>query len=80
MNYLKLDLTNRIVLVRKEFLKEEIIDRRFLCEGGFGCNPFTHGEKIFGRWLSDGEKDQIGGRWVESLFDEKEKATSPEVA
>lgn len=71
MNNLKIDLTNKVVLVSTRHLKPEVTDRRFLCEAGFGCHSGTFGEKIFGRWLSDNQKDCIGGRWVEMLAPER---------
>lgn len=67
MNNLKIDLTNRVVLVYAKYLKPEVTDRRFICEDGFGLHPQTNGEKIFGRWMDDNTEGQINGRWVESL-------------
>ncbi len=61
-----MDLTNRVVLIAEKYLKEDVKDRRFLCEGGFGCHSFTNGSKIFGRWLADNEDDSIDGSMVES--------------
>lgn len=55
-----MELEGKIVRVRPELLKEGL-DNRFLCEGGFGCNSFTNGTKIFGKWVADGTEDQIGG-------------------
>jgi hypothetical protein len=70
MNNLRIDITNKVVIVDKKFVKPEVKDRRFLCEGGFGCLPQTNGESIYGKWLVDNEEDLIRGRWIESL-DEK---------
>lgn len=67
MNNLHLELEGKTVLVLSKYLKPEVKDRRFLCEGGFGCSPITNGETIYGKWIADGEKDSIRGRWVESL-------------
>lgn len=33
-------------------------DQLVLCENGFGCSPTASGRKVFGRFLSDGEKYQ----------------------
>ena len=70
-NKLNLDLSNRVVLVGKEFLNDEVTDRRFICESGFGIHPFTNGTKIFGRWLCDNEKGCINGYSIEKLVVEK---------
>ena len=66
-----MDLSDRVVLVDKKFLKDDVTDRRFICEGGFGLHPFTNGSKIFGRWLADNEQDQIDGSMIESLVIKK---------
>ena len=31
----------------------------FFAESGFGCSPGKSGRKVFGRFLSDGEKSQF---------------------
>lgn len=64
-----MDVTNKVVLVHKKFLKPEVTDRRFLCEGGFGCHPQTNGTSVYGKWLSDGEEDRINGYEIESLVE-----------
>ena len=33
-------------------------DQLILCEHGFGCSPSASGRKVFGRFISDGEKCQ----------------------
>ena len=67
MNILNRPLKGQIVLVRKEFCNNDVTDRRFLCEDGFGCDTFTNGEGIFGKWLVDGEQDRINSRMIEEL-------------
>lgn len=71
-NRMNEDLTGRVVLVRKELLKEGV-DNRFLCEGGFGCHPATSGTSIYGKWVADGEEDRIRGYDIEGFA--KEEAT-----
>lgn len=80
MNLLRTNLTDRVVLVKKEILKPDYknIDRRFLCQGGFGCHPNTMGKQIYGIWLCDNTDGNITGYDVESLVEEK--APSPENA
>ena len=63
-NRLNAELTNKVVLVKRSVLKPGI-DNRFLCEGGFGCNANTNGTKVYGRWVSDNQEDQIGGYDIE---------------
>jgi len=49
-NALNIDLKGKhVVLVG-------FIERTFFCEDGFGCYPFTRGQRIFGHW-ADGSKD-----------------------
>jgi hypothetical protein len=67
MNNLKMDLTNKIVLVRKEVLKPDITDRRFLCEAGFGLYHKTNGRQIYGKWLCDNTDGNITGHDIECL-------------
>jgi len=81
MNYLKQDLTGKTVMVIKDHFEEKYhddISEGFVCEGGFGCSPFTNGEKIFGHWVKTKESDQLSGRDVESIIEPK--TTSPEIA
>ena len=47
--------------------------RAFLCESGFGCDNFTNGRAIFGKFLIDGEGARIDG------YDLKRLATDQEV-
>lgn len=56
-----LDYTGRVMVLRPSLLKDEYKtprDQLILCEGGFGCSPTAIGRKVFGRFLSDGEKCQ----------------------
>ena len=69
MNNLKIDLTNKIILVKADVLKPEVTDRRFLCEAGFGLYHKTNGRQIYGKWLSDNTGGNITGHDVECLAD-----------
>lgn len=56
------DLTNRLVIVSPEFLKEEYRDAKyqlFFAESGFGCNPKARGNGVFGIWCVDGIHDRV---------------------
>lgn len=56
-----LDYTNKIMVLRPDSLKDEYKtpkDQLIYCEGGFGCSPTSSGRKVYGRFLSDGEKCQ----------------------
>ena len=71
MNNVKKDLTGLVVSVHaKRFLPEfqELIKAGFMCEAGFGCNPNTNGEKIFGYWALNKEQDHISGRDVKDII------------
>lgn len=56
------DYTGKLVILRDTALKEEYgtpENQLFLAESGFGCAPEKVGKKVFGRFLSDGEKGQF---------------------
>ncbi|MEG0273374.1 MAG: DUF3849 domain-containing protein [Hydrogenoanaerobacterium sp.] len=56
-----LDYTGKVMVLRPNHLKDEYKtprDQLILCEGGFGCSPTASGRKVFGRFVSDGEKCQ----------------------
>lgn len=53
------DYTDRLLVLRAEVLKEEFRtpeNQLFLAKNGFGCDPNASGRKVFGQFLSDGEK------------------------
>lgn len=53
------DYTNRLLILRDTSLKEEYRtpeNQLFYATGGFGCSPTASGRKVFGHFLSDGEK------------------------
>ena len=66
------NLTGKVVIVRKSFFRREFAegDRIFKCESGFGCDPDSAGTKVFGTFLSDGEKTWIRRSDVEQVVDE----------
>jgi hypothetical protein len=73
-NALNEDLTDKVVIIGKEYLRPEFHhDRRFMCQDGFGCKPYTIGKAIFGYYLIDGEQDRIEGFMVESIADDDEQ-------
>ena len=54
-----LDYTGKIMVLNPSHLKDEYKtprDQLVLCESGFGCSPSASGRKVYGRFLSDGEK------------------------
>lgn len=56
------DYTGKLLIIRDTVLKEEFRtseNQLFLAESGFGCSPEKSGRKVFGRFLSDGEKSQF---------------------
>ena len=53
------DYTNKLLILRDTSLKEEYRtpeNQLFFATGGFGCSPTASGRKVFGQFLSDGEK------------------------
>jgi hypothetical protein len=71
MNKLNIDLTGKVVVVSPKFYKGDERARRFLCQGGFGCNPHTMGSAVSGVFLMDGEKCRIEGYQIEKLSDDQ---------
>ena len=56
------DYTGKLLILRDTSLKEEYRtpeNQLFLAESGFGCSPDKIGRKVFGHFLSDGEKSQF---------------------
>lgn len=56
------DYTNRLLILRDASLKEEYRtpeNQLFFATGGFGCSPTASGRKVFGHFLSDGEKAEF---------------------
>ena len=70
MSITGIDLTGKTVLIRKRWFKKELQDgdRRFKCESGFGCDPSSSGTKVFGYFLSDGEKTWVRRSDVECVL------------
>ena len=53
------DYTNKLLILRDTSLKEKYRtpeNQLFFASGGFGCAPNKSGRKVFGQFLSDGEK------------------------
>lgn len=53
---------NKLLILRDTSLKEEYRtpeNQLFFATGGFGCSPTASGRKIFGHFLSDGEKAEF---------------------
>lgn len=56
------DYTNKLLILRDTSLKEEYRTQEnqlFFATGGFGCSPTASGRKVFGHFLSDGEKAEF---------------------
>ncbi|MBD5182487.1 MAG: DUF3849 domain-containing protein [Bacteroidales bacterium] len=56
------DYKGKLLIIRAEVLKEECRtpeNQLFLASSGFGCSPGSSGRKVFGQFLSDGEKAQF---------------------
>ena len=56
------DYTGKLLILRDTSLSEEYRtpeNQLFLAESGFGCSPDKSGRKVYGRFLSDGEKAQF---------------------
>ncbi len=56
------DYTGKLLILRDTSLEEEYRtpeNQLFLADGGFGCSPTASGRKVYGQFLSDGEKTQF---------------------
>jgi len=56
-----LNFEGKVMVLRATNLKDEYKnprDQLVLCESGFGCSSTVSGRKVFGRFLSDGERCQ----------------------
>ena len=56
------DYTNKLLILRDTSLKRNIGRRKINCffaTSGFGCSPTASGRKVFGHFLSDGEKAEF---------------------
>ncbi len=56
------DYTNKLLILRDTSLKEVYRtseNQLFFAQGGFGCSPEKIGRKVFGQFLSDGEKAEF---------------------
>jgi hypothetical protein len=62
------DLVGKTVVVRKSFFSAQYADgdRRFKCEGGFGCGPSSIGRAVFGTFF-DGEDARIDRSDIEGI-------------
>lgn len=78
MSIVGIDLKGKTVIVRKGYFKPEYQDkdRRFRCEGGFGCNPEAMGTAVFGVFLLDDEQARISRGDVESVIEDSPTTAS----
>lgn len=67
MNSLNIDLRGKTVILSHEYYDGDEEARKFKCEQGFGCLPFTSGTAISGYFLKDGERCRVEGDEVEKL-------------
>ena len=78
MNNLNEDLTDRYVILSKDYWKPtekwdaHLLQRVFLCQGGFGVSPDTIGRAVFGEFVYDGESTRANGEEIERFATETE--------
>ena len=91
------EYTGKLLIIRDTALKEEFRtpeNQLFLAESGFGCSPDKIGRKVFGQFLSDGERthfyredflgeisDEFVPDWARERLSElaSEQQNSPEI-
>lgn len=69
-NSLGIDLTGKIVMLKKKGFSQGITDFRFKVredDGGFGAVPYTSGTALLGTFLATGDKGRVDGYDVERL-------------
>lgn len=66
-NRLDARLDNKYVVLLRNRYPNAIaeVDRVFLCQSGFGCNPAASGTKVYGEFITDGEGCHVSGYEVE---------------
>lgn len=55
----KVDITNKLVILSPESLDIQYRNAKyqlFFAEHGFGCNPNSRGNAVYGIWCADGEE------------------------
>ena len=75
-NSLNIDLTDKVVIFRQNYLKVPANEHPFLVGGGFGASPHTSGSALGGTFLSDGETCRMEGYMVERLATDEEIAAA----
>ena len=68
------DYKGKLLVIRADVLKEECRtpeNQLFLASGGFGCSPDSSGRKVFGQFLSDGEKTHFYREDFVGIIDEQ---------
>lgn len=72
-NSMNRDLTGCVVLIAAQYLKPEYQEeeaRRFRVWGGFGAQPHTAGNALFGTFVANGLEARMEGYMVERLVEE----------
>jgi len=70
-NNLNITIEGKTVVLSAEYFPGRTeAQRKFKCEDGFGCYPFTSGQAIFGIFMESGEKARVEGFMVEKLAKE----------
>lgn len=77
-NNLNEDITGRFVLLAKGWFRdldqaEDVRERVFLAQGGFGCKPWTMGNAVFGEFVVDGERVRVEGYDLDTRFATREE-------
>ena len=68
-----INIEGKMVVLRTTFFKKELrdtltdVDRLFVAEGGFGCDPNCGGTAVFGYFVKDGENCRISRGDIEGL-------------
>lgn len=72
-NSLNIDLKNKWVVLKQEFFKKGLKaeENLFFCENGFGCNSYTSGTAVFGKF-QDNEEARISGYDIDRLATKEE--------
>ena len=80
MNSLQLDVTDKVVIIKRElFPRLNTIQRVFLVQGGFGRMPQLIGSAVFGTFLYSGRYERIDGLDLERLASVEEIKAATEL-
>ena len=72
MNSLGMELLNKVVIFKQEYMTVPATEHPYQVEGGFGSFGYTTGSALQGRFLSDGEVVRMEGYMIDRIATKEE--------